>query len=130
MYRPQFAYSDPPEGYADEEFSYYFDGTNTPALNGTLTPGQQINNIPLPTQMDADFIWRATLVDDPDNMLGLQFETPWGDFLSDDFVPVSQSYGGIAGAIPGVPGNQPVPLEAEIILPRGSVVRVNVTNLS
>lgn len=127
MYRPEFAFPTP-EGYVDEVFTYYFDATNTPALNRTFASGEQSLNIPLLMQQDAPFIWLATLIDDPDNVLGVQFQDPNRNFLSDSFVPVNLSYAGCSPT-PGVPGNNCV-TQDPVVCPAGSVIYLNVKNLS
>jgi hypothetical protein len=85
-----------PEGYIDEEFTQYFDQFSVPAL-GTA--------------------------EDP---LGIRFTDPWGNHLSDGFVPVA-SYNGNQGS---QPGGIPVALESEIVCPPGGIVTVDLKNLS
>ena len=57
-YRPQFAYATPP-GCRDEDFVYYFDGSNVPLLAQNIGPGMEIDYIPLPLDQDAPFYWRG-----------------------------------------------------------------------
>ena len=57
MYRPEFAYPTPP-GCRDEDFTYHFDGSNTPLLNQDIS-GKTIENIPLVLERDAPFYWRG-----------------------------------------------------------------------
>ena len=57
-YRPQFAFPTDP-GCRDEDFVYYFDGSNVPLLAGGIAAGQQIDYIPLPLDQDAPFYWRG-----------------------------------------------------------------------
>ena len=93
IYRPQFAYSTP-AGCRDEDFIYFFDGSNTPVLNQDIG-GKVIGNIPLVLQQDAPFYWRGIKVGmrDPDTPLyeipniAIQFQDCYQNNLSDDLVP-------------------------------------------
>ena len=55
-YRPQYVMPPTPPGFVDEEFEYYFDNLNTPAL-APLVSGQSVNKVTLQLQQDAEFIW-------------------------------------------------------------------------
>lgn len=132
MYRPQFAYAPPQQGIVEEEFEYYFDPTNTPALKLTLQPGQQYLNIPLTTQNDADFLWRGIQCSGPGNV-GVRFHDPYGNYMSDGYVPLS-CYSGFTET-PHLPGADPVVLEqggGQLLgyLLRGSTLYVDVMLLS
>ena len=59
MYRPQFAYPDPPPPCQDQRCMYSFSFVNTPGLNRTLDVGQQTGKIPLRLDKDADFYLRG-----------------------------------------------------------------------
>jgi hypothetical protein len=59
MYRPQFAYPDPPSPCEDQPCQYSFDSTNCPTFLGALPPGGQTNRIPLPLDQDAAFYLRG-----------------------------------------------------------------------
>lgn len=61
-YRPQFAYATPP-GCRDEDFVYFFDASNVPMLTNGISPGVEIDYIPLPLDQDAPFYWRGWKVD-------------------------------------------------------------------
>lgn len=96
MYRPQFAYHTP-EGCRDEDFVYFYDGSNTPMLNQNIS-GLTLFNIPLVTQQDHPFYWRGIKVGllDPQgeeyefpNVL-VQFQDCYQNNLSDDLVPSTQ----------------------------------------
>jgi hypothetical protein len=56
IYRPQFAWGEVP---GEEDFRYYFDASNTPALASTVPAGAELANIPLQLQPDAPFVLRA-----------------------------------------------------------------------
>jgi hypothetical protein len=126
--RPQFAYHTPDE-CQDESFVYYFDGHTVSALTKitTLAVGGEIRGIPLPTQTDGTFCWRAVRVANvPANFqLGIQFIDPFGNELSDTYIPVDLSEH---------PSALPeffflVPNEPEIVCPPGSVILVNLKRL-
>jgi hypothetical protein len=132
MYRPQFAYATP-EGYTDQDFSYSFDFSNTPALNtpsGFVIPGQTFNNVILPLQPDEVFMWRGWKVQTTSfalMSLYIQWRDPNGNYLSPAPVPVAH----IAlpsGAIGW--GRAVVPIEPEIPCPAGSNILVNILNLN
>ena len=85
-YRPQFAMSRAPEGFTYQEFIYSFDGSNIPALASlSLAPGDELIHIPLKLDNDADFIWLGTKIDG--TALGVKFETPWTEPLTDGYCP-------------------------------------------
>ena len=56
--RDRFPYATP-QGCRDEDFVYYFDGSNVPLLLTNLGPGAEIDYIPLPLDQDAPFYWRG-----------------------------------------------------------------------
>jgi hypothetical protein len=125
-YRPQFPYPTP-EGYIDEEFTQYFDQFSVPALGTALAPAESVFGIPLHLEPGIEYRIRAVEVsaaaEDP---LGIRFTDPWGNHLSDGFVPVA-SYNGNQGS---QPGGIPVALESEIVCPPGGIVTVDLKNLS
>jgi hypothetical protein len=127
-YRPQFAYPAAPEGWEDQEFEYWFDLSNLPAFQIALLPGQEIPNIVLQLQRDAEFRWRAVQVSNPGSFLGLRFRTPDGVYLQDDYAPM-ENFSGFPGAVAGIPGGEPVALEPEIVCPAGSAILLDAKNL-
>ena len=127
-YRPQFAYPAAPEGWEDQEFEYWFDLSNLPAFQIALLPGQEIPNIVLQLQRDAEFRWRAVQVSNPGSFLGLRFRTPDGVYLQDDYAPM-ENFSGFPGAVAGIPGGEPVALEPEIVCPAGATLLLDVRNL-
>jgi hypothetical protein len=127
--RPQFPF-ETPDGFEDCDFEYYFDNSNTPALNtSTLAVGQQINGIPLPLQQDAPFYCRAIVIDNPTAALGVRFRDSAGNYLSDDFIPVGLVSGMPPGQHPPV-GPLVVILEPEAPFPKGGVIYVDVKRLA
>jgi len=127
MYRPQFAYSTLP-GCKDEDFVYFFDGSNTPFLNQSLS-GLSIANIPLILDQDAPFYWRGIKIDMrttgavPPNV-NVKLRDCYQNDLSDGLVPATQ-YGFPQNPVTFNGQNYtgaPVPLEPEIYCPRGGVI--------
>jgi hypothetical protein len=59
MYRPQFAYPQPPSTCRDQNCFYSFDGSNTPSFVSVQANDPGTNKIPLTLDQDADFIIRA-----------------------------------------------------------------------
>jgi len=127
--RPQFPFPTPP-GFEDQDFLYYFDNKNTPALNtSTLAVGQILFNVPLPLQQDAPFFWRGITIDNPTAALGIRFRDSAGNYLSDDFIPVGLLSGMPSGGHPPI-GPLAVIMEQEIPCPKGSVIYVDVKRLA
>lgn len=137
MYRPQFAYSTPP-GCRDEEFTYFFDGSNTPLLNQDFT-GITVENIPLVLEQDAPFYWRgwkfavragaagcppvfSGAYDTPD--MDIRLRDVYENDLQDTWVPATQ-YGFAMNPISfngQLLTGPPFALGAEIYCPPGGVI--------
>ena len=119
-YRPQYAYPAPPPGWQDEEFEYYFDVGNTPALG--VIPSFQV---PLQLQQDAEYRIRAFQISGNTGKLLLRFWTPTGEII--DQVPIENDLA-YAGTVNGKPpiGRLPVPLPDEIVCPAGSALLVDI----
>jgi hypothetical protein len=126
--RAQLAYPPPPEGWRDEEFEYSFDLSSNPAFQTVLTPGQQILDMVLQIERDAEFRWRAIQVSNPGSLLGLRFRTPDGTYMSDGYVPM-ENFSGFPGAQGGIPGGMPVALESEIVCPPGCTILLDAINM-
>jgi hypothetical protein len=125
-YRPQFP--DPtPAGFQDEEFIEFFDVHTVPGLGQVLAAGEELRDIPLLLDPDAEFHIRgievATQVEDA---LGVQFRDGYGNYLSDGYVPAG-SYSGQQLADVGA---LPVPVECEIVCPPGAALSVSIKNLT
>lgn len=122
-YRPQFAYPPPPPGWVDEEFEYYFDSVDYPALGQVPS-----NQIVLPLQADAEFRLRAFQISGNTGKLLVRFWTPRGDILSQ--VPVENDLA-YASTVQGVApvGRLPVPLNDEIVCPAGSAFSIDLASL-
>lgn len=138
-YRPQFAYATP-AGCRDQDYIYFFDGSNTPLLNQDFGAGLDLSNpsggIPLQLEQDVAFYWRGikvgalrkTVSTVPNSYvlpdLLVRFKDNYENFLSDDMAPAVQ-YGFPANPVAFL--NQqltgpPVPLEGEIYCPPGGVL--------
>ena len=120
-YRPQFVYPLPPEDWVEEEFEYYFDSTNYPAL--AQVPSSQIV---LPLQADAEFRIRAFQISGNTGNLLVRFWDALGNQLSQ--VPVINVLA-YSGEPQGDVGRLPVPLNDELICPKGSSIRLDLEAL-
>jgi len=120
-YRPQFAYPPPPPGWQDEEFEYYFDSVNTPALAQAPVEG-----VILELQADAEYRIRAFQMSGNTGNLLVRFWTPRGDVLS--IVPVENDLA-YSGTLQLPVGRLPVPLPDEIVCPAGSALKVDLQEL-
>jgi hypothetical protein len=118
-YRPQYAYPAPPPGWHDEEFEYYFDSTNTPALQTIPS-----NLIPLNLQKDAEYRFRAIQFSGNSANLAVRFWTPDNLQLSQTPIESDLAYAGTLGA-PNPVGRLPVPLD-EIVCPAGSQLFIDI----
>ena len=121
-FRAQYAYPPAPPGWIDEEFEYYFDVNNTPAL--ATIPALQI---PLQLQSDAEYHWRAVEISGNQGNIVMRL---WkgATQLSQTLVPVDDAYSSnIAGAFPVPPpiGKLPVILEPEVLCEPGSQLLVD-----
>lgn len=127
MYRPQFPYPCP-SGYEDGDFDHYFDYRNTPLLNNTsLAAATAILNIGLNLQSDQPFLWRGIYVkgiNASDPVVSAQFKDPYGNYLSDQFVPLDLSVAPDGTALYFLN----IALEPGIACPAGSVVWLNLYN--
>jgi hypothetical protein len=120
-YRPQFSYPPPPEGWVEEEFEYYFDSITYPAL--AQVPSSQIV---LPLQADAEFRIRAFQISGNTGNLLVRFWDALGNQLSQ--VPVINVLA-YSGEPQGDVGRLPVPLNDELICPKGSSIRLDLEAL-
>lgn len=118
-YRPQFAYPPPPPGWKDEEFEYYFDVNNVPAL--AIIPS---NLIPLPLQQDAEYFIRGIQVSGNTQNLVVRLWTPDGMQLSQTLIEVDRAYSGTLNGSAPV-GRLPVPLEPEVPCPSGGTLFID-----
>jgi hypothetical protein len=127
MYRPQFPFP-VPDQFQDKDFVHYFDQTNTPRLNDALSlaAGATIIGIPLQLQGDAPFNLRAIEINGPNNY-AVRLRDPYGNYLSDDYIPIPLDYGPEETA--GY-GSNVVEFEPELKCPAGSVILVDVKRVS
>jgi hypothetical protein len=122
-YRPQFAYPSPPPGQRDEEFEYYFDSIDTPAL--AIVPS---NLVPLTLQADAEFRIRGIQISGNVGNLVIRFWTPDGLQISQTLIEADRSYAGNVNGGPPV-GKLPVALADEIVCPAGSFISIDLATL-
>lgn len=134
MYRGQFAYSTP-EGCRDEDFVYYFDGSNTPLLNQDFAVGLTVLNIPLPLQQDAPFYWRGFKVENrgagggpATPNLFCRFRDPYLNFLSEGMIcAMNLGFAQNPFVFNGADyTGTPVPLEPEIYCPAGGLIQLDI----
>jgi len=127
MYRPHFPYLTPP-GFEDGDFDQYFDYRNTPLLNNTsLAAATAILNIGLNLQSDQPFLLRGIQVkgiNGADPVVSAQFKDPFGNYLSDQFVPLDLSVSPDTQALYFLN----VIIEPGLACPAGSVVWLNLYN--
>lgn len=126
-YRPQFVFA-VPAGFRDEQFHYAFSALNTPSLSGTLAAGQEVADIPLLLQSDTEFRWRGVKIASTPagSSLKARFRDCFGNFLSDEYVPIN-CYA-VGSGLGGYIGTVPVPLEEELVCPPGGVVWLGLQN--
>ena len=128
IYRPQFAYPTP-RGYRDEQFHYAFDLSNVPQLAKTsIAAGAFLQNIPLPLQQDAAFLWNSITVsgaNSADPVIAGRFRDPYGNYLSDDFVPFDLYCHPAGGP---VIGTLDCPWEPAIECPAGAIIWLDLKN--
>jgi hypothetical protein len=122
-YRPQFAYPAPPPGQRDEEFEYYFDSLDDPAL--AIVPS---NLVPLRLQQDAEFRIRAIQISGNVGNLIIRFWTSDGMQISQTLIEADRSYAGGVNGGPPV-GKLPVALADEIVCKAGSFISIDLATL-
>lgn len=127
IHRPQYVYPPAPPGYRDEDFNFYFDSFNTPALAQGIPAAATLPNIALHLHRDAPFLWRGVKVFSDASSLGVEFRTPDGELMSDSYQPLFQSFFPSGFLLVGL---SPVPLEPGIECPAGSVILLDLANLS
>lgn len=127
-YRPQFAYPPPPANVREESFLYIYDSANVNGLSGTVPANDQLNNIPLPFERDAEFHLRGILVQDGTDASSLQiwFQDSFGNYLQANTITLSTLWSGAGVA---VAGKIPVTFEPEVICPAGALVQVYFKNI-
>lgn len=126
-YRPQFPNS-VPSAFQDKDFVHYFDQKNTIQLNNALSlaVGAYLIGIPLELQADAPFTLRGIKINGPSNF-AVRFRDPYGNYLSDDWVPIPMDYGPEETS---VYGSNVVEFEPQIKCPAGAQLLVDVKRVS
>ena len=167
--RPHFARSTPP-GFRDETARYPFDwrqiaptaasepDSDPPFTAASPLPvsftlgGSPIANLFLRLDLDAPFLWRGVSWECPiftqlqaflDGNIAIRVRDPWGNYLSNDFIPIlnwAQGYyvwqpwlqsGALTGPLWVAPsaGGMGVAFADEIYCPAGSTVAIDLINL-
>jgi hypothetical protein len=127
IYRPQYAFLTP-RGFRDETFHYSFDNTNVPVLGAVIAAGQQVLNITLQLQADAEFVlraWKVESVTGGGSNFQIVIKDPFGNYLSAAPIPLARYLRG-NGAL--VIGRTVVPFESEIACPMGGFFQVDLYN--
>ena len=127
-YRPQYAYPEPPEGFVEEDFVYYFDQTNTPSL-GKVPINQPISRVILQLQADAPFKLRGIQVSGNAGNLLLRFWDAHDNPLSQVMIEADRSYSGSENGAQPI-GRLPVVVEPEILCPAGGFLQVDLMLIS
>lgn len=127
MYRPQFPFT-PEPGVDDGDFDHYFDYLTVPLLNNTaLAASGIIQNIPLTLQSDWPFNIRGIqvkAVNAGDPVVEVQFKDCFGNYLSDDYVPLDLAYAPDGAGLYFTN----IVFEPEIRCPQGGVILMNLKN--
>ena len=127
-YRPQYAYPEPPEGFVEEDFVYYFDQTNVPVL-GLIPLNQPLSRIALQLESDAPFKLRGIQVSgNVPNMLMRLYDC-YDNQLSQVLVEADRAYSGTENG-PAPVGRLPVVFEPEIPCPAGAVLMIDLELVS
>jgi len=124
IYHPQFVYRTP-KGFRDVEFEVFYDLTTLAALAPAPGSKSPVYDLPLNMDPDAEFRWRGVKTDHLLSLnVGLRFRDPYGNYLSDDFVPVWLAF--IPPSLTAFTGGQSCIHEPEIVCPASSVVLLDV----
>lgn len=105
---PWDRYSKAPAGWEDHFYIHYYDFQ--------VLASQVYNQYPLLIDTDADFYWRAIMGNQPEQFL-IRFWDPWGNQLADNLDLQEQI----------TPNDQPGVFFPEVMCPRGSTVKVDIT---
>ena len=103
-----------PSGYVDVDFTYPYDVS--------LTALQALTDQAVAIHVDSDFCWRSLLLADYDGAFSIRFSDAQGYFLSAAKILNGNFLSG------GVP--YPFPIFPELILPAGSRLGIEITDLS
>ena len=127
-YRPQYAYPEPPEGTVEEDFVYYFDQTNVPAL-GTIAVNTPLSKIVLQLEADAPFKLRGVQISGNVGNLYMRLYDAHDQQLSQVLVEADRAYAGTLSG-PQPIGRLPVVLEPEIPCPAGGFLMIDLELVS
>ena len=127
-YRPQYAYPEPPEGTVEEDFVYYFDQTNVPAL-GTIAVNTPLSKIVLQLEADAPFKLRGVQISGNVGNLYMRLYDAHDQQLSQVLVEADRAYAGTLNGTQPI-GRLPVVLEPEIPCPAGGFLMIDLELVS
>jgi hypothetical protein len=127
-YRPQYAYPEPPEGTVEEDFVYYFDQTNVPAL-GTIATNTPLSKIVLQLEADAPFKLRGVQISGNVGNLYMRLYDAHDQQLSQVLVEADRAYAGTLNGTQPI-GRLPVVLEPEIPCPAGGFLQIDLELVS
>ena len=127
-YRPQYAYPEPPEGFVEEDFVYYFDQTNVPAL-GTIATNTPLSKIVLQLEADAPFKLRGVQISGNVGNLYMRLYDAHDQQLSQVLVEADRAYAGTLNGTQPI-GRLPVVLEPEIPCPAGGFLQIDLELVS
>lgn len=102
-----------PQGFSDVSFDYVYDVT--------LTALQQLNDQTLSITNDADFVWRAMVMNEFTSTFSVRFSDSQGYYLSNGFIANANLQGDAAS---------PYPLMHEIIIPAGGRIGIDIKDTS
>ena len=122
-YGCQFAQPGPVAGLYDQDFEHDFDAITTPAFGSTVAAGASLRDIPLVLETDAEFVVRGIRIFTTATVfLDFQLKEPGGKFAH------SFLSGGLAVAPVGALAFNTIPIEPEIVCPKGGVWMLYVAN--
>jgi hypothetical protein len=102
-----------PDGYVDVDFSYVYDVT--------LTANQELRDQTVSTTNDADFAWRAVVMNLNDGTFNIRFSDSQGYYLSNGYV---------ANANLAADAATPYPIWPEILIPAGGRIGIDIQDTS
>jgi hypothetical protein len=127
-YRPQYAYPEPPPGWQEEDFVYFFDSVNVPIL-GQVPINTPLSKIVLQLQADAPFKLRGIQISGNVGNLLMRLYDAHDTELSQTLVEADRGYSGTENGAAPI-GRLPVVFEPEILCPPGGFLMVDLMLVS
>ena len=100
-----------------EDFLYYYDGGNTPALGVSIPPGGALYQVPLILKIEIAFECQWIRLLDPTNAAAVRFRDTLGVYLNSDWLPSSNFHGAFG-----------LYLDPAIVCPVGSLICFDIFN--